>query len=320
MTHLVDILRSKQFVSGQEIASKLSISRAAVHKRILKLRSAGYSITGHRNLGYSLHASPDIIGIETIETRLSASDSFIKHFIYQSEITSTQTAAKESAENGCPEGTVVITESQTASYGRFKRNWVSPKGGIWFSVVLRPKIATDKVPQIALIMSIAAARTLRKLYDVDVMIKWPNDLYIGSRKLAGMLVEMSAEIGGLNWVVAGIGLNANNALPAEFSASAITLKEVLTRQVDRNTLIFEILANLSQIYYDYTKYGFARFRNEYNSLSMLNSKVISVVVGGRVVRGKVEGADENGFLRIKTPSGKSEKIIAGDITILTTLI
>ena len=155
---ILSLLSSQQAVSGEQIASRLGISRAAVHKRILKLRKQGYSIVGRKNYGYSLISRPDLLTPEEIRVHLKPSCAMGRNIYYFPLTESTQITAKELASCGASEGSVVIAEEQSAGYGRMQRKWASPKGGIWLSLILRPVLQPDAVVHITFIMSMALCR------------------------------------------------------------------------------------------------------------------------------------------------------------------
>ena len=313
--NLLSILSSKDYISGQKIAGYLCISRAAVHKQINQLKKHGYKIKSHKTLGYLLTFKPDLITPEELKLVLGENFVFARQIIYREEFASTQIAAKKLAEDKLGEGTLVICERQSGAYGRLKRPWAAPQGGLWFSLILRPNILPDKVPQITLSMSIAIARVLRRDYNIEALIKWPNDIMVNNKKLCGILTDMSAEVGNTNWVVAGVGLNVNNAIPKNLKNTAISLKEVLGKEINRPKLLSHILTDFSNIYDNLRKKGFASFKDEYDSYAYLTGKEIKVKTANAIITGVAKEVDSDGYLLIKTSNGIF-KVISGDATIV----
>ena len=310
---LFDILTDKMFVSGTEIAGILGISRAAVNKRIAVLRKSGYRIDGQKNMGYMLISRPDLLLPGEIKRQLEISGGPETEIHYYKETGSTQSICKELADRGCGEGTVVVAERQAQGYGRMKRAWVSPKGGIWFSIVLRPRMLPDKVPQITLAVSIALCRVIKGLTGVNASIKWPNDVVFEGKKIAGILTEMSAEVGRVNWVVMGIGINANNTAAGELKNTAVSLKDISGIVVNRAELLALLLKEINISFAKLCKKGFLPIKDEYNKLSVLTGKNIEVDAPEGRISGVASGVDEKGLLRV-IDGKRTHKIIAGEVS------
>ena len=176
-----------------------------------------------------------MLEIEKIMSQLETD--FIGREIHHFEkLSSTNTTAKQQARKGAKEGTAIIAETQTRGKGRLNRPWVSPKGGIWLSIILKPEIAVEDITKITLITSVAVAKTLREMFDLKAEIKWPNDVLIDSRKVCGILSEAVLKGKTVDFIIVGIGVNANftrKALPRELQTTATTLKEVLKKDIDR---------------------------------------------------------------------------------------
>lgn len=312
---ILEILSSGGYVSGEEIARKMGISRAAVHKHVLKLRAGGYGIHGEHKRGYMIVSRPDILSPAELERYFSKEDSARYHIYYKESDLSTQVTAKELAGRGKKEGAVVIAEEQTKAYGRLDREWSSGRGGIWFSMVLRPEVPPERISQLTLASSVAVCRALERKLGLEPEIKWPNDIMIGEKKLAGILTEMSAEVGRVRWVVIGIGINANNELPFALK-DAVSLKTLVKADVNRAELLAGILEEFGRLYDAYGKKGFKALSREYNRRSTLPGKRVRVNWGNEVSFGTVEKIDADGCLRLLLSGGIRKKIIAGDVTLL----
>lgn len=317
---LLKLLSTEGYVSGEKIARGLSISRAAVHKQVQKLRGLGYAIESKRNGGYRLTARPDIVGPEELHPHLAPGCLFAGNIIYHPETTSTQIELKDRALAGAPEGTVVICDRQTSGYGRLRRNWSSPPGGLWFSLLLRPPFPPEQVPRITLAVSLSVCRALETTLKLTPRIKWPNDVFIGTRKCAGIITEMSAEVGHTNWVAVGIGLNVNNRLPVSLARSAVSLKEACGARIDRAMLCGEILNDLTRTYATLCCDGFAALKKEYNGRSLLAGRTIRVDTGFETLTGIFEHIDDDGYAWFKKTDGSIERIAAGDVSILKSQI
>jgi BirA family transcriptional regulator, biotin operon repressor / biotin---[acetyl-CoA-carboxylase] ligase len=302
-------------VSGENLAKSMGVSRAAVHKQIQNLRKKGYLIDGVKNSGYKLVSRGDFLFSDEIESYYTgANPGFLIH--YSREIDSTQNRAKFYADRASPERTVVIADKQSAARGRLGREWVADTGGIWFSIILRPGILPDRTPQLTLLASLSLCHAITDLFKVNTGIKWPNDVMVNGRKAAGILTEMSAETDKVNWVVIGIGINANNDLPSFLRDSAVTIKESTGKEVNRPHLAAAFLQQFSSDYEKYLKGGFKEFCAEYNRQSTITGKDVTVFTSEGNIEGKVLKTDNDGRLCVKPRSGgKIARVIAGDVSL-----
>ncbi|MDR1926452.1 MAG: biotin--[acetyl-CoA-carboxylase] ligase [Endomicrobium sp.] len=228
------------------------------------------------------------------------------------EIASTQTAVKKLAEKGFDEGIIIVSERQTKGYGRINRTWNSNVGGLWFSMLLKPLIRPDEVPKLTLLLSIALNRILERNYKVISQIKWPNDVIIYGKKIAGIIVEISAEQGATNWIVSGIGININNELPEDLKDTAISLKDILGTETDMAEFMAVFLIEFEKLYLDFQKNGFTQFLKEYNDKIAYKNELITIDNCCSVTIGKNFGIDEDGKLIVKTNNG-FEKMMSGTL-------
>jgi BirA family biotin operon repressor/biotin-[acetyl-CoA-carboxylase] ligase len=308
--NILEILKSRDTVSGNAIGQVLRISRAAVHKQIKSLKQMGYKIKASSK-GYSITSYKYFFNEYEIENKLKGPLKICKTLKYYKQLPSTQTAVKKLAEKGFDEGVLVIVDKQTHGYGRIKREWNSNVGGLWFSILLKPAIRPDEVSKLALLLGIALNRTLKK-YRVDTDIKWPNDVFVNGKKIAGILIEMSAEQDRVSWVVAGVGININNKLPKNLADISISLKDVLGKELDRAEILAELLTEFECIYNNFCNNGFEIFAREYNCNIAYKNKTIIVDDGYSIVSGINFGIDTSGKLIIKTKTGL-KKIISGTL-------
>lgn len=317
-SEILSLLKKSQpgFVSGEELSSTLNVSRTAVWKHINALREDGYSIESHPRVGYRLVSVPDRLYPDEITAGLKTRV-LGKSVVYFAQIDSTNNAAKELAAAGVPEGTVVVAEEQTGGRGRLGRTWYSPAGvGIWLSAILRPDINPLDAPKITLITAVALARTLALYPGVTPGIKWPNDILVEGRKIAGILTEMNAELDRVNFIVLGIGINVNTnsvEMPDELSKIATSLQIVTGRRVDRLGLITKMLANLEELYFMFIEGRFPSIIREWKEFSVTLGQTVRIVnPKGDMIEGLAQDLDNDGALILKTGHGR-KRITAGEI-------
>lgn len=252
---ILDILKnSSQHVSGEFLSSSLDVSRTAIWKHIKNLKNKGYLIEGISNKGYKLLSSPDKINKPDFFSKLKTKE-LGRNFIHFDLIDSTNLKAKELAKNNCPNGTIIVAEEQSMANGRFKRVWNSPKGGIWFTLILRPHIPTSEAPKITQIAAACIYKTLQEL-NIDSKIKWPNDIHLNDKKLCGILGEMSCDMDTINYLAIGIGMNINldiTLLDEEVQKTATSLKKEYNIEFDRNEILAKFLNNFEIEYEKFSK-------------------------------------------------------------------
>jgi BirA family biotin operon repressor/biotin-[acetyl-CoA-carboxylase] ligase len=303
-------------LSGEELARRLGCTRAAVWKRIAALRRQGYRIEGRRAGGYALAAVPDRLGPAELAPHLHGRWRDVR---WLEECDSTQRVARDLARAGAAEGTTVIAERQTAGRGRLGRSWHSPAGlNFYGSIVLRPPLAPGAVPQIGLVAGAAVAATVAEDTGQRPAIKWPNDVLLDGRKVAGILVEMDSEVERVHHVIAGIGVNLNTpraAFPRELRDKASSLLALTGRRVDRAAFTGRLLAALEARYGRYLSAGFSSVRSEWESYSCLTGIEVRVVSPEGELAGRVLGLDDDGALRLARPGGDVVRIVAGEVTV-----
>ena len=318
MNDILKFLREKEYVSGEVLAQKLGISRVAVWKQIQKLKNRGYVIIADQNLGYCLISRPDLLIPQEVQRELSTT--YIgKKIFYFSELASTNIIAKEKAihkREGIDEGTLIITEKQTAGKGRLGRKWFSPAGGIWLSIILYPQLPPFYIPRITLMTAVAAVKAIKICTQIESQIKWPNDILIQEKKVCGILIEMSAELDIINWVVVGIGINANidhQKFPENIQANTISLKEVIGKEVLRVKLAQVFLQEFEKYYEILKRREFSSILKEWKLYSHTLGRKITVDIGERIITGEAVDINEEGALILKKEDGELIKIISGTI-------
>ena len=316
---VIDILRDNPgFVSGEAMSAKLGISRNAVHKHVKSLRARGYQILGISRRGYRLEDEPCRLSMGHITDR-TADSAFGRSYRYYDEIESTNVETKSLANSGAPEGTVVIAECQTAGRGRLGRRWVSPAGkGLLFSVLLRPTMPMEDAHLLTLVAAAAAAEAIETLSGTTVKIKWPNDLFIGDRKVGGILMEVAGEQDEVDWVVVGIGVNVNteySELPVALRRKATSLKMATGHEVDRSDLLATLLLALETQYAHAAGNGFERALSAFRERDYLLSKSICVQTREGPVAGRASGIDESGALLVELPQRHIRRFHSGDVSL-----
>ncbi|MBI4652413.1 biotin--[acetyl-CoA-carboxylase] ligase [Candidatus Desantisbacteria bacterium] len=304
-----------QFVSGQHLGKNLSLSRTSVWKYIKELTGDGYEIERQTKSGYKFLSEPDLIIPYEIEENNDAL--FIGKKVYYFKFAaSTNEIAHELAGNNASSGTIVISEVQNKGKGRQGRLWISNKGGLWFSLILRPDFSPLHASKITIIMAISVINAIKELFGINIAIKWPNDLFFINKKIGGILIEMNAEIDKINYLVIGIGLNINNIIASDIKKTAVNLKSIVNKKIDRNYLLNKILGEIEKNLNIFKKDDFSYFIDEAKKLCMNLGKRLKVTVGSDSITGECLDLDENGNLLLKETSGNIRHIISGDIEFL----
>jgi BirA family biotin operon repressor/biotin-[acetyl-CoA-carboxylase] ligase len=223
---------------------------------------------------------------------------------------STNDVARTLAWTGEPEGTVVVARTQTAGRGRLGREWVSPAGGLWFSVILRPIAAPHDVPLLGLAAAVATSRGIERACGVQVGLRWPNDMVVAGKKIGGILAEAGSEI---RWVVVGIGINTNVDLD-RLPEGAISLSAVVGEPVDRVALLRAILTEIETLYEAFRGEDRATILRQWRERSTTLGRRVRVYLASGTYEGVAEALDEDGALILRLPGGRTKRVVAGEIT------
>jgi BirA family biotin operon repressor/biotin-[acetyl-CoA-carboxylase] ligase len=310
---ILEILKEKhgEFVSGEYLSETLGISRTMVWKHVGSLRDGGYIIESVTSQGYRLKEIPDRLLPAEVKQDLKT-DFVGKEIYYFDEIKSTSVKAKELATDN-PEGTVIIAEKQLEGKGRMGKGWYSPPGGIWFSMILKPRIPPDHVHRLTLVAGVAVAEVLSEL-GLNAEIKWPNDILINEKKVCGILTEMEAELDVVNYVIVGVGIDANidlDMLPPITMMQTTSLREELGRDVDRIALVRGILERFERHYTAFLKGDFHSILKRWREHSSTIGRRVKIVAGLRTIEGEAVGIDHDGELIVELDDGTVEKEITG---------
>ncbi|MCH5267805.1 MAG: biotin--[acetyl-CoA-carboxylase] ligase [Lachnospiraceae bacterium] len=324
-TEILRILQESgdEFISGQRLCEMLGVTRQAVWKNIRQLKEYGYEIESVSNRGYRLVARPDKLYTPEIQGFLEP-ESFCKRVECYDTIDSTNLRAKQLAETGEPEGTLVVADKQTAGRGRRGRDWSSEPGvDIYMSYVLRPDLPPSQVSGITLLTALAACKAIRNVCGVQAEIKWPNDVIIDGKKICGILTEMSSEIQFVHYAVTGIGINANRKEFADSIKDKATSLYLQTgKPVDRARLTAEFANCFGGYYHRYLQDGnLSAFVEEYNGiLANFNREVcvyhgmVEDVAGEDVSHGIARGIDKDGSLLVEI-DGKIQAVMSGEVSV-----
>lgn len=233
------------------------------------------------------------------------------------QIDSTNIVAHEQALQGAPEGLVVLADAQSQGKGRRGRSWVSPRGvNLYFSILLRPKVAKEKIPVLTLMAGVACAEALRKKTGLNVKIKWPNDLLIREKKVAGILIEGEPNAG---FVILGIGVNvnwANSEMPQEIREFATSLYTEKGKKFARADIAQELLRNLEEEYRLFENEGFSpRLRAKWEELSAIKQRWVTIKFLDKEYEGKALGLNDEGALLVQNAQGEIRPFIAGEVSL-----
>lgn len=304
------------FVSGQKISDLLGCSRTAVWKHIEELRKEGFELEAVRKKGYRILKTPDKITANEIQLGLETK-TFGRQIVYYDSVVSTQKIAHELSQNGEKEGTIVVADEQTGGKGRMARSWHSPKEkGIWMSMIVRPKIPIHKTPQLTLLTAVALVEGIEEATGLQASIKWPNDVLINGKKVAGILTELVAEADQVHSVIIGIGINVNQRsedFPDAIRSTASSMALEKGEPIHRATVIQKFLKAFEKWYETYLKHGFKPLKLMWESCTIsLHKEIRARTLAGTIV-GKALGINEEGALLIETPEGTIEKVYSADI-------
>lgn len=304
------------YVSGQELCNKFGVSRTAVWKTINQLKENGYEIEAVQNKGYHLLSAPDIMDKTELES-IHATEWAGCEIYYFDSIDSTNTKAKELAEEGHPSGTLVVADRQTAGKGRRGRSWESPTGiGIFMTLMLKPEINPNHASMLTLVAAMATTRAIRRVTGVPAMIKWPNDIVMNGKKVCGILTEMSAQFDYINHIVIGIGINVHNEdFPEEIAQTASSLYLESGQHIHRASLIEAFLEEFEDVYAEYLKTeDMEGLMKEYDAMLVNRGRQVRVLDPKEPFEGKAMGITKKGELIVDT--WESRKLVSsGEVSV-----
>ncbi|OLN28148.1 biotin--[acetyl-CoA-carboxylase] ligase [Desulfosporosinus metallidurans] len=303
---------SEDYVSGERISQQLHVTRAAIWKQIKVLKEEGFEIEGQTKNGYRLMGTPLSLNEWALKQALTTT-SLGYAIDLEDELVSTNARSKELARQGGVHGQIVLAKHQSAGRGRLQRQWESPRGGLWMSVLLRPNLSLADASKLTLAASVAIVDALRELFQLSIGIKWPNDLIFNGQKIAGILGEVVGEWNAVQTLILGIGINAN--FPREqlnTSLNATTLHEILGYEVNLNVLAAGILKHLENQVISLEKKAFEELRSNWSERALGLGEEVRILRGEQVFQGIFKGISIDGELILETEDG--EKIFtAGEV-------
>jgi len=306
-----------QFVRVDDLGRRLKLPAAAVSAEIEELEKIGYTIESHPHFGYRLLGTPDRLTADDIRARLKTPSIGSEILVFE-ETASTNEVVEHLAKSGAREGLVVFAESQTRGRGRRGRAWASPRGkGLWFSVLLRPTLPTSAASRITVAASVAVARAIRQNCGVDARIKWPNDVMVNGKKLAGILTELRAEADEILLAILGIGIDVNcqrEDFPGDVVNIATSLELETGSAQDRVALAAQVLMALDECY-QAALTNFDAIADEWAKLCTTLGRQIVVTMGQRRIEGFAQALDSDGALLLRRDSGQIERILGGDVVV-----
>ena len=303
-----------EYVEICEISSNLEIPESSVYEHIKTLSNEGFTIEYSPENEVMLKEELTLILPHKLKDDLSTS--YIGQEIhYFREVDSTNEVAKRLAEEGAAEGTVVIAERQRKGKGRGGKPWISPIGGAWMSIILRPDTLPMNAPQLTFTAGVATAKTIKGEYGLEVGIKWPNDILIEDKKVCGILTEISTERDSIDYIIAGIGIDANvdlENIPPELRNETTSLKTELEQEISRMLLVRRFLENFEAMYNEFNKGNFQKILQEWRKFSTTIGSYVEIRKGTEIVRGEAVGVNKEGMLILELKDGSLRKIISGE--------
>lgn len=300
--------KSDDYVSGEDIGTRLNISRTAVWKNISKLRAEGYNISSVSNRGYRLEQNIDIFN----EAEIGC-----KNCICLDIADSTNEEAKRRAVSDFGDFMLIAAAKQFAGKGRLGRSWEDEGDkNAMFSLLLRPDIAPEDASQLTLVAGMAAANTLKKYLNAEIKIKWPNDILANGKKIVGILTEMSVSVEQINYVIVGVGINVNTeSFSEEIMHKATSMYIIAGKKFSRAGIIRTFVDEFLPLYNDFCSKGFDIFCDRYNSCCINVGKRVHAVGRHGITDGKALGVDNKGSLVIECDNGEKKAVISGEVTL-----
>jgi len=314
---LTCLKEAQDYISGQVLCGQLGVSRTAVWKVIRQLREEGWEIEAVPNRGYRLMESGDVY------TKTSLKSAFHtqwlgKNLIFLEEVDSTNTEVRRLAEQGAPEGTLVIAEQQNAGKGRRGRGWVAPKGsGVWMSFLLRPEFAPERASMLTLVAAMAVSDAIYETAGLECGIKWPNDIVLNGKKVCGILTEMSSDLDTIQYVVVGIGINVGiHEFPDEIREVATSIGLCMEGTVERARLADAVARGWERWYAAFLLTSdLSEMMDTYNERLVNRGREVKVLAPGGGYTGVSHGINRTGELIVELPGGEFRNVVSGEVSV-----
>ena len=309
-----------EYLSGQDLSDVLKISRVAVWKHIKKIQTLGYKIESKQKLGYRLIDNTEKLLPWEI-TRDLKTQLIGKRVYYFEEIDSTQNFAQNIAADKKENGTIIIAEKQTSGRGRLDRKWTSPKGGIWFSLIIHPKFDVSSSTLIPILSAVALSKSIKSVLDIETEVKWPNDITMNGKKVAGVLVDASFQTNSIDYLILGIGINFDidtkklekrlTKTPNFYGIDSLRGREDKTPP---KKLLKEFLLQFEKNLFQLDKGEKSKIIKEWTKRAAGIGKKITINTSNGKISGISQGIDNDGALKIKTRN-EIKKIYVGDVVL-----
>ena len=309
-----------EYLSGQDLSDVLKISRVAVWKHIKKIQTLGYKIESKQKLGYRLIDNTEKLLPWEI-TRDLKTQLIGKRVYYFEEIDSTQNFAQNIAADKKENGTIIIAEKQTSGRGRLDRKWTSPKGGIWFSLIIHPKFDVSSSTLIPILSAVALSKSIKSVLDIETEVKWPNDITMNGKKVAGVLVDASFQTNSIDYLILGIGINFDidtkklekrlTKTPNFYGIDSLREKE---NKTPPKKLLKEFLLQFEKNLFQLDKGEKSKIIKEWTKRAAGIGKKITINTSNGKISGISQGIDNDGALKIKTRN-EIKKIYVGDVVL-----
>ncbi|MGN8278706.1 bifunctional biotin--[acetyl-CoA-carboxylase] ligase/biotin operon repressor BirA [Pseudomonas sp. SMN5] len=307
MLTLLKLLKDGRFHSGQALGGALGVSRSAVWKQ-LQLLEAEFGLSVHKVRGRGYQLAKPLLLLDAAQIRAKGLCEWPVHTF--DVIDSTNAEALRSIERGVEAPFLILAERQVAGRGRRGRKWVSPfADNLYYSLVLRIDGGMRQLEGLSLVVGLAVMHTLRDMGVVEAGLKWPNDVLVGEKKIAGILLELVGDPADVCHVVLGIGINVNMQSTDEVEQQWTSMCLEIGMDLDRNELVARMSAKLQQYLKLHQASGFAAIQSEWEHYHLWQGRTVSLIAGTTRIDGVVAGIDLQGALRLKVDG--VEKIFSG---------
>ena len=317
-TEILSLLRDAEgYVSGQELCRRFGVSRTAIWKAVNQLKESGYEIEAVSNKGYRLVGQQDILNEAEIRSRMTTKWAG-RELHYLESTGSTNLDAKRLLEEGAKDGVLVVAGEQTKGRGRRGRSWQSPSdANIYMTLGLRPELKPELAPMITLVDALAVAASVEEVCNLEVKIKWPNDVIIDGKKICGILTEMSTETGFIQYVVIGTGINVNETeFPEELADKATSLRLEKGEILLRAPIVAKCMEYFEIYYERFLQTGdLSLLLPDYEKRLVNMGKRVTVLDPQNEFEGIARGIDKMGELLVEKEDGTIEPVYAGEVSV-----
>lgn len=309
---------NNEYLSGQDLSEVLKISRVAVWKHISKIKELGYKIESKQKLGYRL-IEESHLPLPWEVTEGLTTKKIGRRVYYFDEIDSTQNFAMKISSENTEDGTVIIAKRQTAGKGRLGRSWISPKGGLWFSIILKPSFDISHASLVPILVSVAIGKTIEELSDLKPSLKWPNDVTIDGKKVAGIIIDTSVESNTIGAMAIGIGVNVKidskkieKKIKGTSNFYGVTSLEDFKVKIEPKIFLRVFLQKSEDLLALLEQGDSQKITKDWIKRSSTIGKTVSIHNSDKVIEGKAVDLDKDGSLLIKKDQ-KIVKVFAGDV-------